>query len=636
MERPDLAALTPDDLGALANRGLVKRAQKEVDTGEFTAAWTESEDGTITAAWSDGPHCVLPGGKTLKDARCDCPALDLCRHLLRTVLAWQARRAGAGDAEPPVAEAWNPARMSDALIEAQAGKTARDRAETLWNQGILAELLVAVKPSARFHCPGHTVRFPVPDDLRYAHCSCSDPAPCPHAVLAARAFRLLPEGDTSGIVSAGQIDAPADPEPLDSGADCVRELFRHGLSSLAPAWRDRLRRVSAASLPWPAQILEELAEDYDRYAARDAGFSPESMLLRAGEYLLRGDAILAPAAPVPQAFIRGQKADRDTEIGSARFIGLGATVIESRAGTALHVYLQELDSGHAVTVTREFAEPPGTPRKTCHQLARTSAVKDASLASLAAGQLVTQGGKRTAAGRLVIGRARAVVNPQNFAWEQLKAPLLVEDFAEIAARLRLLPPACFRPRRAGSDFHVCPLQAIEGAHFDPGANAIVAALVDPAGNRATLIHPWTERGAGGAESLLAELQSGAAPVFVAGHVSPGIVFRPTALVFAGENARRAVLPWIGEHKTGATGPRSGLTSDPRVYAEATELLTALLLQGAARLAQRDWPGWERGIADLEATGHRKMAAWLQEIRNQEAAVLPAVKWWRLGMEIQSD
>ncbi len=642
MKRPDLLALTPDDLAALANRGLVKRAQRELETGELAAQWNEAGDGTIIAVWPDGVTCTLPGGHTLREARCDCAALEMCRHLLRTVLAWQTRQTGSGETGIAPPEAWNPARIPDALIETQVPKATRDRARLLRAQGMLAEVYCAVKPSARFHCPGHSVRFPVPDDLRYTQCSCAEPAPCAHAVLAVEAFRLLPADRTSGIVSEGPLDAPVVREPLDAGVACLRNLFADGLAGLSTAWRDRVRRVAKecadASFAWPAQILEELADDHDRYAARDAAFSPEAMLERAGEFLLRADAIIAGTAPVPQAFIRGLKADRDSELGSARFIGLGATVTEDRTSSTVHVYLQELDTGHAVTVTREFNEPDAATRKFFHQLAQAPSVKDASLGSLASGQLVTQGGKRTAAGRLVIGRARAVVNPQAFAWEQLKAPLLAEDFGEIAARLDLLPPACFRPRRAGGDFHVCPLRNVEAARFDPVANAITAVLIDANGERALLWHPWSTRGQNGAEALLAELLGDAKPLFVAGQMrrsGGGLVIHPTAVVFAGEGAsRRVVMPWIHAGAASAAFARpanaaAGAKEEDR-YSAAAELGADLLLQGARRLAAHDWPGWENRIRELEERGCHRMAGHLRQARATPGHAIYFLKLWRLA------
>src|SRR5207302_10961037 len=95
MPRAELLALTLDDLAALTNRGTVKRAQREVEANECTCTLTEAEDGTVTAQWSDGVECRLPAGKVLRDGHCSCAAAGLCRHLVRTVLAYQ--RQGAPD-----------------------------------------------------------------------------------------------------------------------------------------------------------------------------------------------------------------------------------------------------------------------------------------------------------------------------------------------------------------------------------------------------------------------------------------------------------------------------------------------------------------------------------------------------------
>jgi hypothetical protein len=635
--RPDLIALTPDDLAVLANRGLVKRAQRECETGELTAQWDDGGDGTIRADWSDGVVCTLPGKGTVSDAQCSCGALDLCRHVLRTVLAWQQRQAAGanaagadGESRAAAPEPWDPGRIDDAALERQVTKAVLARAASLWSQGVLAELLRSAKPWASFHCPGHTVRFPVPNDLRYAQCSCAEPAPCEHAVLAVRAFRLLDAAASSGIVSAGPLDMPAPRDALDAAETCVRDLMADGLASLGLPWRDRTRRVSsectAASLTWPAQILEEIADDFDRYTARDAAFTPAQTAERAGELLLRLDAIRAGCAPVPQAFIRGMTTDRDSDLGPARFIGLGATITESRRSSRLTVFLQNSDNGHVMTVARDFAEE-GTDspavRKPFHELARAPAVKGASLAGLSAGQLVTQGGRRTASGRLVIGRARAVVNPQNYAWEQLKAPALVEDFAELTARLRLLPPASFRPRREAGDFHVCPLDGVEQAAFDPAANAIVAVLRDCSGLMARLWHPWTTRGEPGAEALLAALTSGAKPLFVAGQVrpsGPALLIRPTVIVFAGEgSSRRAVMPWLAA----ATATPAAASQPQRFgmghgvharYSAATELAAELVLSGARRAGAHGWPGWSGAIAEIEESGYHRMAAVMRKVQ----------------------
>src|SRR6185436_12343701 len=72
MARADLLALEPEDLAVLSNRGIVKRAQAELDSGDYTCEVRE-EDGAVSVKWSDDVECHIPAGKGLADGRCSCP-----------------------------------------------------------------------------------------------------------------------------------------------------------------------------------------------------------------------------------------------------------------------------------------------------------------------------------------------------------------------------------------------------------------------------------------------------------------------------------------------------------------------------------------------------------------------------------
>jgi hypothetical protein len=102
MARPDLLSLTSEDLVVLSDRGLVKRAQQELDSGEVSFEWGEDEEGTVTVRWSDEVKCVLPADRTVSDGLCSCAATTVCRHLIRSVLTYQQAAAGTGepDREP--------------------------------------------------------------------------------------------------------------------------------------------------------------------------------------------------------------------------------------------------------------------------------------------------------------------------------------------------------------------------------------------------------------------------------------------------------------------------------------------------------------------------------------------------------
>jgi hypothetical protein len=227
---------------------------------------------------------------------------------------------------------------------------------------------------------------------------------------------------------------------------------------------------------------------------------------------------------------------------------------------ALTAYLQDSDSGSVLAVIKEFAEgetDPQRPPRPFGELAQVSAAGRSSFATLGAGQLLVRGGKRTAGCRLLPGRAGASVQPQDFAWERLRPPAFVEDFAELEARLGALPPSALRPRRVAEDFHVCAVAGAEAARFEAATQTVQAVLRDGRGRRAALVHPFTSRGQAGAEALLAALAGRPGDLrFVSGMVRrgpAGLVLAPVCLVFQDRARRTALQPWV-EQRPGASGP----------------------------------------------------------------------------------
>lgn len=188
MPRADLLALSPDDLAALTNRGTVKRAQRELEAAEVSVVLTEADDGTVTAKSSDGVVCRLPGGAVVAAGRCSCPATELCRHIVRTVLAYQAwAKAETGSAP----SAWDPGTITDEALAGLFKPAVLTQARAQFQGGLLVELIRSAKPTARFHDLACTLRFQVPGDARYVHCDCASSPPCVHVPLAVWAFRRL-------------------------------------------------------------------------------------------------------------------------------------------------------------------------------------------------------------------------------------------------------------------------------------------------------------------------------------------------------------------------------------------------------------------------------------------------------------
>ncbi len=631
--RTDLLALTSEDLTLLANRGLIKRATREMASGKVTFELQEQEGGAVAVRWSDGVECSFPAGGVFEDGLCSCPAVGVCRHLIRSVMAYQQEAAAnapeeAEEAAP--AEPWDPGELTDEQLGQAFRKAALTRAKTELRKGLLVELVRSAKPTARFHGLSFTVRFLVPGDARYTSCDCGGAAPCKHVPLAVWAFRLLPAERTSGYVSTQQ-EAPAAPvELLDEVEAALMELCELGVAGASNVYGDRLRRLRGRcqdeGLVWPGEILDAAAGQLERYQNHDARFDPARVVSLVAELLIRGDAIRNDTGAVPQLLVRGHKTDRAARIGKARFMGLGCGATVRRGSAELAAYMQDTDSGAVVAVTREYADPEedsGDEPAQLWRLGQRPVARGIALGALGAGQLLVQGARRTPGHRLILGRAPVSFNPQSYDWDTLRAPTLAEDFAEVRSRLGGMPPASLRPRRVAEDFHVCAVASVEAAEFSPAEQTVVATLLDAAGDRAYMVHPFTSRGREGTEALLALLcaapEQGRRLRYVAGpaRLSPsGVIFSPVSLVYDHQDGGRLAMlqPWVEE--ADELAPGSAL--DPGVEAAQTAppeeeyplLLQAalgeLLLVGLTRADSRGVSQWQDLRRRGEALGFDRL------------------------------
>jgi hypothetical protein len=292
-----------------------------------------------------------------------------------------------------------------------------------------------------------------------------------------------------------------------------------------------------------------------------------------------------------------------------------------------------------VAVSRDFVEEepdPAQPPRPFADLAQASAVKRTSFAALGAGQLLLRGGKRTPSCHLLPARAEASVQPQAFAWENLRPPMLVEDYAELDARLSALPPASLRPRRVAEDFHVLPVAAVQEAHFDAASQTVQAVLLDASGRRVRLHHPYTSRGREGSEGLLALLGSAPQNVrFVSGAVrrrATELVIHPVCLVSQEGANRTALQPWVNRLLAASDAAEAhheaARAGDPlgeylrRLQEEVGDLLV-LGLQRADAAAARRWQEFQR---QGEAVGLVRVAGRVAVIAEALARKSHTLNW----------
>ena len=629
--RADLLALTPDTLAALANRGLVKRAAKELESGAGPEV-DRAADGTVSGRHPDGTLTELPPGLGLDAARCSCGAAGVCRHRIGLVLAYQREaaaayrreaaahpeagptRSGAAPApDGPPFTAWSPAEFDDAALTAALGRTAVAGARRSLDRGYSAVLHRATpeQPAPRAELPTCTVRFPVPHELGYALTDAAAPLRGEVVALAVWAFRAAEAADgpahdpadgpagagATTTVTVGGRTAPAaagDAEAaLDAALALADRLLLEGVAQAGPVFTgvlDRAREaLTAAACHWPAAALAELSGQLSDYAARDAGYRAERYALLLTELHAR-----RRAGAVDPVAVLGTREAGETPLRRVRLVALGCRIGGSGRRRTADVFLAHPVAGIALVLHRRWDLAEADPG-TGHELGARR-VLGSPLRALAAANVVSEHTSRSAGRAVSIGRGRIAatsVTPVGTAWAELPDSLLVRDLAEHLRPWADRPPQLVRPRVEAEAVRVLAVEAVEHVGYDPAAQQLEALVRDPSGHRALVRADYNPHCPGGLDALAAAL-GGDGVRFVSGSLrreGGGVVLDPLAVL--GDDG--LVVPDLAPGDGAAD-----LTAAPqRAVDEVTGALEAALaaLAGAAH----------RGLRHLGGADHERIA-----------------------------
>ncbi len=423
MQRQDLLALSEDDLVLLTNRGTVKRCIRELAENEFSFKFEDDLHGNLKFFWSDGADCSLPANASLSSSVCSCPALGICRHLVRSVLTYQrlgtthspadehassssasaspsiaAPEAGAqatpseipatdagkiesvpaehsadgSQTTPPAQQnvnpslagtSWNPGDITDEVMNNQMKPAIVKRARKLFNESQVVELIIGPKPLARYFTIPAAVRFLVPGDARYTHCNCVEEAPCVHVALSILAFRLLKQR-SAAIVTTGDTKVAPPLVMIEEIELLLKEITCVGLAGLTHSYVSRLQKLKQkceqSGLSWTSDLIQDALEERDRYHAGDALFSQERLVEVIGEICARNDALKNETGAVPRIFVTGSSADRPADQDNLRLIGLGCGVEHRNRSASLTAYFQDDDTGYLIGIRRQVVTEDDT------------------------------------------------------------------------------------------------------------------------------------------------------------------------------------------------------------------------------------------------------------------------------------
>ena len=557
--RADLMRLSPEALAQLANVGLLKRAQRELESGYLPALQLAS-DGTLTASFPDAVVTEFPPAAGLKEAKCSCGA-PVCRHRIAAILHYRAEQSQAASSESPTsAIAAQPAfpsfaELSDATLHSEL-------ASGVWKQvqnALLRPMRIDVEISAAaapIHSPIFSARLPHASarfyagaDLAVARCDCRAQQYCEHIALGAMAIRSallagLKQGSARIEMGAQRALSIAAVQALDVITQLQRALLDEGLAyGAAESCAVLLNRAHAAAktlgATWLVLALAALEAWMASYISRSAAFSYGDGLALLRELSLRvriaqlsgkslaaasdatasTDASAAVAVAPSASAVLGLNEPMESALDRLSLISLGMRVHSDGVERQATLVVVDVDT-QTLMVLQKGWQRPANHAQSERAVLESQRVSTLRLSSLAQGSLITSTAKRRANGELKLGQSfagKAAINLHNGDWSMLKAPLLIQAQSDyLAQRTRSLPPE-LAPRLVLQHFHVLEVTAIHSIFYDAASQTLCASAVDASGASWRLAREYNA-GAPGALDSLSALYASATVRFVAGRV----------------------------------------------------------------------------------------------------------------------
>lgn len=480
--RADLLALTPEAIAALANVGLVKRAQKELEQGKGPRL-EEASDGTVIGHFDDGVVARLPPGVTLRECLCTCVASGVCRHRVAVALAY---RAFASDAALPTTA--SPADIDDATLERFLPKRTLDDARAIARRGMVIEVIQAAgsdPPTARL--AACTVRFFGAANPEHARCDCATGQGCVHVALAVWAFRASDPTRPTQMIDLRPTRTPrhdaADAEAMTLVEDVLAGGVVNAREALAQRFVLAREPLVAARQQWLVDALDDLELALQRYRARSARYRASDVLTLAAELVARGRAARSPSAELPPSVVLGEGEAAETKLDRLRLLALGCRFDADGDTRSVEISFADPDTGTVLVLDKTWSFDPGEATPDAPTLARRT-LGPGPIHLLAKGQLVTRVAKRRANRVLALGQGAhgaTSLTPQTGDFDLLPRPLRVDRLADLEPVFASRAPRLVRARVRAEDVHVFRVGAVDGVFYDAGAQVLIAHVRDPDG-----------------------------------------------------------------------------------------------------------------------------------------------------------
>lgn len=345
--------LDDDALATLANKGLLRRAQKDLETTKPAIIATEAT--FVRLQVGDG---VVEVPELVAKSKCNCPATGICRHILGALIylrddpevaaltvpvqgelfAAEATEIPdpAAAAPPPLSAAEVIGSLTDDELLKWAGKALFKKAQKALAVAPQVEIETEPTLMVRFPTRNITCRWIPTGGLLGMVCSCQAETVCEHVVSAVLAFqaslgnRQLVAEQRVLEESSGAPRTRA--EVLASVTTVLQEAVALGLARLSQATASRLLTLAVSAhgvdLPRLERLLAGLAQEVQLALRRDAQANTANLLVQ----IARIEALTTALIRQPLPALIGQHRTSYHDVGQITLVGLGAQWWRSKGG----------------------------------------------------------------------------------------------------------------------------------------------------------------------------------------------------------------------------------------------------------------------------------------------------------------
>jgi hypothetical protein len=473
-----LSAFDEAALNLLANKGLVRRAQRDVEDGKIALVGFDGQTAQVAA---DGETVSLDA-RGPRSATCTCPALGICRHRIAAVLIVQAgQTVGLEDkqadtvAGPEVLIDFAAEIVAISLegIAKWAGKASFRGAQDLVEETEFSVVQDASALVVTFGTDGLQVRILSGQGLD-GIISKTNPATrkAYHAAAMVAARRHFGLAEPEAVVASSEEDLPTsqaiDPVFLEAVGEALTECANVALNIAPISLEERLFALSVSSradaLPRLGAMLRALSKMVRTRRLRDFSFDPDDCLaLMADAYAIV--CALTNAGPSFDADrlvnLKGKARQDYVGVGDLALVGCGADQWRTGSGArgiTGHFYDPVSDTWYSASVARAAGQDPQFDPLTAY---RGDAIWNAaSLEKLCRTPLVlkdasaSQSGRLSAAKNVTASLPMFQAPPQRHSWrchitgwDELVPRLGTRLTGSLSVPHRVSEPVILAPRR---------------------------------------------------------------------------------------------------------------------------------------------------------------------------------------------